>query len=167
MLHFCTSQKSPILHMFHRTLFHVLDAFPFFCSTPPPTQTSLPNTGIRMNPSATPRGGMMFARLVERSPLTIFTEVAYVDDAHVSLRSNQLSVDCVTDHRSQECVNGCDNGLSKSGFSKKSVRSSFSCSSQYNLSIHRTSNKTEKNHNVIKPKQRTHTSTCKKSHQTI
>ena len=52
------------------TLLDVRDSFPSFGSTPPPTQTSLPNTGIKMNSSAAPRGGMLFGRLVEQSLLT-------------------------------------------------------------------------------------------------
>ena len=44
--------------------------FPSCCTTPLPTQTSLPHTGIKMNFSATPRGGMLFGRLVEQSPRT-------------------------------------------------------------------------------------------------
>ena len=59
-------KKANIHHMFHRTLLDVLDPRPSFCSTPLPTQTSLPSTGSEMNPSATPRGGM----LGEQSPLT-------------------------------------------------------------------------------------------------
>ena len=50
---------SVTVFIFART---VLDPFPSFCSTPLPTQTSLPNAGTGF-----PRGGMLFGRLVEQS----------------------------------------------------------------------------------------------------
>ena len=46
---FAHPKSRPVHHMFHRTLLDVLDSLPSFCSTPPPTQTSLPMTGIRMS----------------------------------------------------------------------------------------------------------------------
>ena len=58
--------------MFHQPLIDVPDPLSSLCSTPPPTaQTSLPMTGIRRSPCATPRGGLQFSRLVEPTPLTV------------------------------------------------------------------------------------------------
>ena len=65
MFELCCTFAHPKSHLF-TTCFIVhslmyLTHFLPFCSTPPPTQNSLPNTGIRMNPSATPRGGCCVA----------------------------------------------------------------------------------------------------------
>ena len=60
--------------MFRGTLlesqFSSPNPFSSFCSTPPPTQTSLLNTGMSMTPCVTPKGGLLFGRMAGQSPLT-------------------------------------------------------------------------------------------------
>ena len=63
-------QKSLVRLMLRRTLLDVPDRFPSFCSTPPPTQSSLLNTGMSMNRCATPSGSLFFGRVAEQSLLT-------------------------------------------------------------------------------------------------
>ena len=67
-------QKSLIRSMFRGTLlesqFSSPNPFSSFCSTPPPTQTSLLNTGMSMTPCVTPKGGLLFGRMAGQSPLT-------------------------------------------------------------------------------------------------
>ena len=55
--------------MFRRELLNMLEPFHSFCSVPPPTQNSLFDTGMSMNPSTTPLGGLLFDRMAEQTRL--------------------------------------------------------------------------------------------------
>ena len=68
-LSLCVHQKSFVRIMFRRTLLGVLDPFPSFPSTPPPTQPSLLQTGMSVNSCADPRRGLLFGRMAEQRPL--------------------------------------------------------------------------------------------------
>ena len=69
-LSLCAHQKSFVCLMFRRTLLGVSDPFPSFPSTPPRTQLSLLLTGMSAITFADPRGGSLFGRVAEKSPLT-------------------------------------------------------------------------------------------------
>ena len=65
-------------------------------------QTSLPSAGIRMKPTATPSGGMLFGRLAEQGPLTLTGQDVLCGTAAHDFRSCALEGKCL--HLTAACT---------------------------------------------------------------